>query len=187
VTPDISEFSYGFALTRELINIADPPLQAAPVFPSLIAEGSKGGGYDVHLDMPGFPLFIQFKRSEYMKTWRAREAKPPYNFPTPYYRMKITERWRSAQHEMLLELDSGQNLVFYAAPRFYEVEEFNKAYQAGTVSSQSCYVSPSKIGKLDEESHHNLVQGVHRAPGSLWRTKRPFYICSRWIFQEAAA
>jgi hypothetical protein len=63
VVPDISEFSYGFALTRELINIADPPLSAAPVFPSLMAEGRKGRGYDVNLKAPGFPLFIQFKNA----------------------------------------------------------------------------------------------------------------------------
>jgi hypothetical protein len=153
VVPDISEFSYGFALTRELIKLTGA-LKAAPVFPSLIAEGKKGGGYDVKLEAPGFPLFIQFKRSDCMKRSSARETKPPMNFGTPFYRMKITERQRSAQHEMLLELDAGPNEVFYAAPLFHAVEELNKAYRAGTVSEQSCYVRPSKIGKLDGDPHH---------------------------------
>jgi hypothetical protein len=120
VVPDISEFSYGFALTRELIALL-PPLNVAPVFPSLIAEGKKGGGYDVNLDGLGFPLFIQFKRSECMLRRSAHETKPPMNFSTPYYRMRITERWRSAQHEMLLELDAGPNEVFYAAPLLHTV------------------------------------------------------------------
>jgi len=66
MTPDISEFSYGFALTHELIALAGEPLRAAPIFPSLIEEGRAGGGYDVHLDVPGFPLFLQFKRSDCM-------------------------------------------------------------------------------------------------------------------------
>ncbi|MGO9357788.1 MAG: hypothetical protein ACLP1D_08930 [Xanthobacteraceae bacterium] len=153
MVPDISEFSYGFALTRELIALTET-LKAAPVFPSLIAEGKKGGGYDVNLDIPGFPLFIQFKRSECMIRRSARETKPPMNFGTPFYRMKITEKWRSAQHEMLLELDAEPNVVFYAAPLFHTIEELNKAYREGTVSEQSCYVPPSKIGKLDGDSHH---------------------------------
>ncbi len=129
-------------------------LKAAPVFPSLIAEGRKGGGYDVNLDIPGFPLFIQFKRSECMIRRSARETKPPMNFGTPFYRMKITEKWRSAQHEMLLELDAGPNEVFYAAPLFHTVEELNKAYLEGTVSDQSCYMRPGKVGKLDGDPHH---------------------------------
>lgn len=97
MVPDISEFSYGFALTRELIALTET-LKAAPVFPSLIAEGKKGGGYDVNLAVPGFPLFIQFKRSECMIRRSARETKPPMKFGTPFYRMKITEKWRSDQH-----------------------------------------------------------------------------------------
>ena len=153
MVPDISEFSYGFALTRELIALTDT-LKAAPVFPSLIAEGKKGGGYDVNLDIPGCPLFIQFKRSECMVRRTARETKPPMNLRTPFYRMKITERSRSAQHEMLLDLDAGPNEVYYAAPLFHTVEELNKAYLANSVSTQTCYVRPGKIGKLDGEAHH---------------------------------
>ena len=176
MVPDISEFSYGFALTRELIQLTDT-LKAAPVFPSLIAEGKNGGGYDVNLDIPGFPLFIQFKRSECMVRRTARETRPPMNFGTPFYRMKIAERWRSAQHEMLLELDAGQNEVFYAAPLFHTVEELNQAYLANLVSTRSCYVSPGKIGKLDGDAHHVafdqkrfwlcseplLIEGLHGA------------------------
>lgn len=40
---DISEFSYGFALTNELVGWVN--LRAAPDFPSLIEEGKPGGGY----------------------------------------------------------------------------------------------------------------------------------------------
>jgi hypothetical protein len=44
MTPEISEFSYGFALTHELITLAGQPLRAAPIFSSLIEEGRAGGG-----------------------------------------------------------------------------------------------------------------------------------------------
>ena len=71
MTPEISEFSYGFALTNELVGWA--PLAAAPIFPSLLEEGKAGGGYDVHLDAPGTPLYLQFKRSDCMKRKSAKE------------------------------------------------------------------------------------------------------------------
>jgi hypothetical protein len=154
LTPDISEFSYGFALTQELIAIADPPLRAAPIFPSLIEEGRPGGGYDVRLDIPGFPLFVQFKRADCMVRRSASETVPPYSFRLPFYRMKITARTRSAQHDMLIDLDTGRNQVFYAAPLFHTVEELNRFYLQKTVSMNSFFIRPRSIGRLDDDSHH---------------------------------
>lgn len=62
--PDISEFSYGSAVTEALIFDHGTSITAAPIFPSLIAEGKQGGGYDLPLDRPGQPLFLQFKLSD---------------------------------------------------------------------------------------------------------------------------
>jgi len=46
--PQISEFSYGYALTDELIHWHGTNLTAAPIFPSLYQEGQVGGvGGDV--------------------------------------------------------------------------------------------------------------------------------------------
>lgn len=73
VIPTLSEFSYGFALTNKLIGVAGEPLRIAPVFPNLVEEGRAGGGYDVHLDLPGFRLFLQFKRSDCMVRSNTRE------------------------------------------------------------------------------------------------------------------
>ena len=47
--PEFSEFSYGYALTDELIHWNGTKLKAAPVFPSLYDEGA-GKGYDLKLD-----------------------------------------------------------------------------------------------------------------------------------------
>jgi hypothetical protein len=160
MTPTLSEFSYGFALTHELIGLADEDLQVAPIFPSLIEEGKAGGGYDVNLNWPGFPLFLQFKRSDCMVSGRAKELQAGYNLNLPFYRLKITERSRSDQHDMLLELDDGNNQVFYAAPLFHEVKELNEAYLAAQVGIRSFYIRPSDIGKLDDDSHHVAFDGV---------------------------
>lgn len=42
MVPDISEFSFGFALTREIANFAGVSLRAAPVFPTQYV-GDKSG------------------------------------------------------------------------------------------------------------------------------------------------
>lgn len=153
--PRISEFSYGFALTNEIVRWAE--LSAAPLFPSLIAEGGPGGGFDVKLDRPGAPLFLQFKRSECMTRRSAREWKLVDGFggrlTVPFYRFAITESLKSDQHELLLALDTSPNLVFYAAPRFHEIREINQAWQDAAVSARSVFVSPSEIGSLDEDRH----------------------------------
>lgn len=150
--PEISEFSYGFALTNEIVGWA--PVAAAPVFPSLIEEGQAGGGYDVRLDMPGVPLFLQFKRADCMVRSSAREIRDHnLQLSLPFYRFKITESTKSIQHQLLLELDDGVNAVFYVAPRFHELVEINAAWDANEVASRSIFVAPAQIGILDTGSH----------------------------------
>ena len=160
--PEISEFSYGFALTNELVRWAE--LSAAPIFPSLIEEGGPGGGYDVKLDRPGAPLYLQFKRSECMfrrsaREWRGVDAVGGA-LALPYYRFAITEALKSDQHELLLALDISPNLVFYAAPRFHEMGEINAAWRAAAVSARSIFVAPSAVGSLDEARHSVAFDGA---------------------------
>lgn len=71
--PNISEFSYGYALTDELVHASGITITGAPVFPSLYSEGQAGGGWDVRIDRPGVPLFLQFKLSDKMKRGNCRE------------------------------------------------------------------------------------------------------------------
>ena len=154
--PEISEFSYGFALTNELVGwIA---LSAAPVFPSLIEEGKTGGGYDVKLDRPGVPLFLQFKRSHCMVRQSAKEHQAVVaaggTLKVPYYRFPITDAATSDQHELLLALEDGSNFVFYAAPRFHKRNEINHAWTQNDVASRSLFVAPWAIGPLDDAQHH---------------------------------
>lgn len=161
--PEISEFSYGFALTNELVGWV--ALSAAPVFPSLIEEGKAGGGYDVKLDRPGVPLFLQFKRSHCMVRRAAREYQAVLatggTLTVPYYRFPITEASTSEQHEMLLALDDGSNLVFYAAPRFHRINEINQAWSRMDVARRSLFVAPSTIGPLDDAQHHVAFDGAN--------------------------
>lgn len=160
--PEISEFSYGFALTNELVGWTE--LSAAPIFPSLIEEGKAGGGYDVKLDWPGAPLYLQFKRSERMERCSARE----YRFVrdsggqlhVPFYRFPITMRSKSDQHELLLALDTPPNLVFYVAPRFHRITEINDAWRTSAVASRSVFISPNSIGSLNDDQHRIAFDGT---------------------------
>src|SRR5215472_9386227 len=99
--PNISEFSYGYAVVDELIHWLGTPVKAAPVFPSLYQEGQDGGGWDVKLDRGGIPLFLQFKRSDGMKARSATEWRNE-SYSNPYYRMYLRKRNHSIKHEMLL-------------------------------------------------------------------------------------
>lgn len=155
MVPDISEFSYGFALTNELVGWV--ALSAAPVFPSLIEEGKKGGGYDVKLDHPGAPLFLQFKRADCMIRASASEINN-HGLPlsVPFYRFPITQRNKSFQHTSLVELDDGTNFVFYAAPRFHTINEINRAWRNGNVSARSIFVEPSAIGLIHDNDKHTV-------------------------------
>lgn len=162
MTPEISEFSYGFALTNELVGWTE--LSAAPVFPNLIEEGKLGGGYDVKLDAPGAPLYLQFKRADCLTRRSARELRH-YGLPleVPFHRFAITERSRSFQHTSLVSLDAGENMVFYAAPRFHTLDGINAAWAANNVAAESIFISPAEIGEIDDDAAHHVSYDDHSA------------------------
>jgi hypothetical protein len=154
--PNISEFSYGYALTDELIHSHGTALTAAPVFPSLYQEGQAGGGYDVMLQRPGIPLFLQFKLSHCMVRRSAQEVKVGI-FRPPFYRMHVRPSRHSDQHEMLLDLENAGNEVYYTAPAFHTPEEFNEAYLLHQVRIRSLWIRPSIIGPLPDDKDHHLA------------------------------
>jgi hypothetical protein len=162
--PDFSEFSYGFALTSDLMDRYGLRQLGAPLFPSLIEEGKEGGGFDVK--MPGLPVFFQFKTSEQMTRSTAREASL---LGLPYYRMRLRPLQHSQQHNLLLDLEQRGNDVFYAAHQFHLPDELNEAYLAGTVEPQTWLFAPSDIGPLPDSGEHCVVFA---------RNKTAAYFCS---------
>lgn len=154
--PNISELSYGYALIDELIHWRGTNLTAAPVFPSLYQEGQTGGGYDVMLQRPGIPLFLQFKLSHCMVRINAQEAQDGL-LQVPYYRMHLRPLRHSSQHEMLLELENSGNEVYYSAPAFHRSHELNEAYLNHRVRDESIWVSPSAIGPLSDDGDHYIA------------------------------
>lgn len=151
--PDISEFSYGFAVTRELASKHN--LIEAPEFPTLFQEGKKGG-YDVKMPFRAQPLFLQFKLSDCL-SYRSAKEHVPRKFEVPYFRMHLRPLKHSLQHKLLLALEGTGESVYYIAPQFYKSKDFNKCYLTNTVVSNSVFISPSSIGSLPDNDEHYVV------------------------------
>jgi hypothetical protein len=150
--PNISEFSYGYALTNELMRRYRLNRAGAPTFPSLQEEGQPGGGYDVEL--PLIALFLQFKLSRYMKGGNAKHASL---IGLPYYAADLRARKYSSQHELLLDLESGGKDVYYCAPTFHEPDDLNQAFTGENVASRSAFFRPSVIGELPDDDEHFIA------------------------------
>jgi hypothetical protein len=160
-----SEFSFGYCVTEDLIVGQGTPLTAAPVFPSLLQEGQPGFGYDVLLQRPGSPVFLQFKLVEQMVRGNANEAKRGHFIP-PFYRMHLRSRAISDQHASLISLEQGGNDVFYVAPGFHTALDLNGAYASRQVWNRSFRIRPNQIGLLtDDRVHHVTFQ----QPAGQWR------------------
>jgi hypothetical protein len=156
--PNISEFSYGYALTDEIVHSNGSSIIGAPVFPSLYAEGQAGGGWDVKLNRPAAPLFLQFKLSEYMSSRACREHRSR-RLQAPCYRMHLRPKRHSDQHALLLALEEKGYEVYYSAPAFHQPRELDDAFANKQVRSRSVWVRPAAIGPLpDDKDHHVSFQ-----------------------------
>ena len=149
--PYFSEFSFGYAVTEDLVGAAGAGVTIAPVFPSLIEEGNRG--YDVMIGRPGIPLFLQFKLAHCMKRGTARETKAGLLTP-PFYRMYLRCGAISNQHSLLLDLERDGNEVYYVAPGFHRTQDLDDAYQRHQVWNRSFHLRPTQIGDLDSSDHH---------------------------------
>ena len=155
MNPNFSEFSYGYAVTEELVTAMKAAVVAAPVFPSLYEEGKKGG-YDVKIPLMGKPVFLQFKLSEYLERTNAKEHRDGV-LTVPYYRMHLRPTRHSDQHNLLLDLEASGETVLYIAPEFHLPTELNIYYLNKSVLTNSAAFSPQGIGPLPDDDAHYIV------------------------------
>lgn len=154
--PDLSEFSYGYAVTEELVSLHRASIVAAPMFPSLYDEGQPGGGYDVQIPISGRPVFLQFKLSDQLERSNSKEHRSGL-LRLPYYRMHIRPAKHSNQHSLLLDLEASGETVFYIAPEFHLPAEFNFFYLNRRVVFNSAAYSPQAIGPMPDDDEHYIV------------------------------
>jgi hypothetical protein len=163
---EFSEFSYGFAVTSELAARLRT-LKAAPVFPSLLAEGELG--WDVKLQSrAGAVVFVQFKISEALTTRRALEWS---TYGRKYFRIYIRRQSYSDQHNLLKSLAKRERFVYYLAPRFYELTSFDQAYTRSRVLANSVSFPLRNLPELQDDDQHYIC--FKNGTDARWYSEEP--------------
>jgi hypothetical protein len=153
-----TEFSFGYAFTENLIRSTSVAPQGAPIFPNLIQEAQLG--YDVNINLPGLPLFFQYKLAELMRRGTAFEISKHHSagLSIPFFRMPVMRRDLSDQHQLLINLERKYpRTVLYATPKLHDLDEFNEAYNAAIVHQRSVFFSPGDIGLLPDDKAHSVA------------------------------
>jgi hypothetical protein len=150
----VSEFSYGFVLTHELVHTYGYLLTDAPSISSGKKKMKAAASEDGDDSLRGYPLFLHFKASEYMKRKNAGESKL---VGLPYFRFALHRKTQSNQHQLLIELERKGNAVFYGTPKIHEAVNLNGAFFDKKVVSSSLFVSPGEIGELPDNEIHRVV------------------------------
>ena len=159
----ISEFSYGFGFTHELVS-RQHQNATAPKFLSLREEGQQG--YDVHVVYHGIPLFFQFKLSDYLQ---GANSKYWDSHRVPYYRFSITQLRISDQHNQLKNLvQQGESHVYYAAPAFHTNPEFHRCFTAGTIVTRSLCLPVNNLQRLADYQQHHV--SFHSLQDPIWHS-----------------
>jgi hypothetical protein len=150
----VSEFAYGFVLTHELVR-GYGYLPTDVALPGTGKTRKKPKTDDNADTQPkGYPLFLQFKASEFMKRKNAGESKL---VGLPYFRFPIYRKTQSNQQPLLSELEKRGYVVFYATPKMHEAVNLNGAFFDGRVVAHSLFVSPLEIGELPDNQNHRVV------------------------------
>jgi hypothetical protein len=153
-----TEFSFGYAFTENLIRGSATAPAGAPVFPNLVQEATLG--YDVRIDFPAVPLFLQYKLPELMTRASAFEIANSLcpGLTLEFFRIALMRRDVSDQHRHLIDWEGrfpGQ--VFYAAPCLHDCPAFNSAYNTASVACRSVLFSPAQIGPLPDDKVHTIA------------------------------
>jgi hypothetical protein len=162
---EFSEFSYGSALSYEIMNAFLPDVVAMPLLPSSVAAGS--ADFDVHLVPDGWPIFLQFKLAEYMMTGRANYWS---HYEAPFFRIAIRSRRHSNQHNLLRALSAAEPEVYYVAPEFYRQTEFNLAFGSNRILRESTFFSLRVLPDLTDDVQHHITYRKD-VPGFHWHSE----------------
>lgn len=153
----VSEFAYGFVLTHELVG-AHGWLRVSDG-ESPARRGVRQTKRTRNEPSRGFPIFIQFKASDYLKRRNAGESKL---VGLPYFRFTIHRKTQSQQQELLMGLERKGQLVFYATPKIHEAVNLNSAFFDRQIVDGSLFVPPGEIGELpDNENYRVVYSGRH--------------------------
>ena len=169
----LSEFSYGYGVTRETEMLLEQTgLRAVPFLPSLIQENDLG--FDVAFDRPGAALMLQFKLGQSLTRFhRTDKSAPAPLLDRPFWRFSIDTAETDGQFETLLKAEHAGAEVYYAAPRFSDWPHYANVFERKEVLDNSLLVRPSEIrAALDAQG---AADGVHRIIYDRYRV----HVCSK--------
>lgn len=164
----LSEFSYGYGVTREVEQqLRREGLRATPFMPSLLHEAKLG--FDVAFDRRGTPLMLQFKLGQAMRRF---VPAPRPSLQQPFWRYHIDTAEPEGQFELLFKAEQDGADVFYIAPKFHDWEMYLEAFERRHVVRSSLIVRPGDIratlvANNVPDGRHKIVYDRERA-----------YVCS---------
>jgi hypothetical protein len=141
----LSEFSYGYGVTREVERLLrSVGLRTTPFLPSLLQE--KKLAFDVAFDRPGKPLLLQFKLGEALQRFRMQDpSKRPPVLGRPFWRFSVDTAEPNGQFDLLLKAEQAGAEVYYVAPRFTGWDSYVIAFQSDQILDRSLVLSPFQI------------------------------------------
>jgi hypothetical protein len=156
----LSEFSYGYGVTREVERLLlSLGIRTVPFQPSLLQE--KQVGFDAAFDKAGVPLLLQFKLGQSLSRFvRSDTSLPAPYLSRPFFRFTVDTLERDGQFETLLKAEADGAEVYYVAPRFADWPHYVQFYEEEGVLENSVLVRPGEIrAALDSKG---APDGRHR-------------------------
>ena len=148
--PEITDISYSTALTFELVTQYEFLTLGAPTFPSLRKEVI----YKTEVNTRGVLLFIQYKLADHIVGTNS-SLKDLWGIP--YYRFLIHPQKKIKRHELLMNLEAMNNVVYYTAPNFHTIGGLYESLMKRTVLANSTFWSPSAVGALTEKEKNTVA------------------------------
>ena len=150
----LSEFMFGFSFLYEQTHNNWANLAGAPVLPSLQQEYDQG--WDAHLPLTGVDYYYRFKLSDYLYRGNANFIKDG-TYPGPYYRLALHKKDNSRQHQRLRTLALTTPNVYYVAPEFNSLANFNNAFLQRQITQQSRLIPVDQCDDIADSDQHYIT------------------------------
>jgi hypothetical protein len=168
----LSEFSYGYGVTREVERLlADVGVRTVPFMPSLLQE--KLVGFDAGFSGRGVPLLLQFKLGQSLNRFvRSDKTFPAPALERPFFRFAVNTAEPDGQFETLLKAEIDGAETYYIAPRFTDWPHYVKFFEAGEVLERSVMVRPGEVRAA------LVAKGSHDGPHRIVYDQNSVHVCS---------
>jgi hypothetical protein len=156
--PEFTEKEFETAFTMQFIEKNQPSLDGYPELPNTKEEGELGYDAAFHLIMNQlhYSIFFQYKISNYISSKQKQNSEFYTFFSGPFYYFKIRQRPQSNQHNLLCNLTTSGEGVYYVAPKFHKRLIFIDGFQKKTIINKSIFFSPSDIGEINDNIAHKI-------------------------------